>query len=171
MRHRLALLCLFPFFIVLAACRPEANTEPVAPKSIEHRFTLQIGEQPIQVQVAVTAGEQRRGLMFRESLNEHEGMIFIYPTPQPLRFWMLNVPIHLDIGFFDSEGVLLEVHRMVAHDTTGVASQSREVRYALEMKAGWFAANGIRPGVRLDLALLRTAVRERGFNPDIYIDR
>lgn len=170
MRHRLAFFCLLPLSILLAACRPEAVSEPAAPKPIEHRFTLQVGLQPIQAQVAVTAGEQRRGLMFRESLGEHEGMIFIYPTPQPLRFWMLNVPIHLDIGFFDREGVLLEVHRMVAHDTTGVASQSREVRYALEMSAGWFAANGIRPGARLDLGLLRTAVRARGFNPDIYID-
>jgi hypothetical protein len=36
------------------------------------------------------------------------------------------------------------------------------------MNQGWFHANGVKPGARLDLAALRAALKARGVAPQDY---
>jgi uncharacterized membrane protein (UPF0127 family) len=100
-----------------------------------------------------------------EQLANGEGMLFVNPLPVRARFWMKDTPADLDIGFFDREGRLLEVRVMRAQDTAVTESQSDQVRFALEMRQGWFAESGIAVGARLDLYEVVNAVRLRGFSP------
>lgn len=137
----------------------------VADADIHTWLPLRVGDREIEAQIAITQGEQRRGLMFRDSLGEHQGMLFVYRQPQAMSFWMANTRIHLDIGFFDAQGVLQEIHQMVAGDTQPTQSVGDQLSFALEMNRGWFAANGLRPGAQLDTALLAEALRRRGVQP------
>ena len=50
--------------------------------------TIQVKSIPMVVEVADDAGERARGLQHRESLPEDRGMLFVYPAPKPLSFWM-----------------------------------------------------------------------------------
>ncbi|MFO7726329.1 MAG: DUF192 domain-containing protein [Oceanipulchritudo sp.] len=126
---------------------------------------LQIDTVPLSAQIALTSEEQRKGLMDRDSLPPDSGMLFPYPQPQRLSFWMANTRIPLDIGFFDSEGLLREVHRLHPYDTSSTSSRRDDLQYALEMNAGWFSANGLYPGARLDRQSLAEALRRRGADP------
>ena len=69
-------------------------------KGVETWFPLAVGGKAVRVQIAVLQAEQQRGLMGRRDLGEDEGMVFGYPAPQQMRFWMRNTPSPLDIGFF-----------------------------------------------------------------------
>ena len=131
-------------------------------------FPLRLGEREVQAQVAITLPEQRRGLMFRDSLPPDSGMIFLYESPQRMGFWMKNTEIDLDIGYFDATGTLLEVHTMFAGDLETTESRSDAIQFALEMERGWFLEARITPGTQLDLDTLAAAVQARGFDPARY---
>lgn len=154
--------------LTTAGCKfsePEADE---ARADVHTWLPLKIDAIALEAQLAITQGEMSRGLMHRDSLPENGGMLFLYRAPQQVAFWMANTRIPLDIGFFDSSGVLLEVYRMVPFDTQRTVSRSDQVRFALEMNSGWFSANGLRPGAQMDLDLLQTAIRQRGAVPAHY---
>jgi uncharacterized membrane protein (UPF0127 family) len=53
----------------------------------------------IQLEVAQTQEQQMMGLMYRPALADNRGMLFMFPTAQPVQFWMKNVPVALDMVF------------------------------------------------------------------------
>ncbi len=68
--------------------------------------------QGFDLEVAKTNADRSKGLMFRKSLDPKKGMIFIFKDEKPLSFWMKNVPIPLDILFFDAKGALVSTQTM-----------------------------------------------------------
>lgn len=64
----------------------------------------------IAVEIADDAAERARGLMHRPRLDPGAGMLFVYPEPQPVSFWMRNTLMPLDLLFFDAAGQLAHVH-------------------------------------------------------------
>lgn len=150
------------------ACNQETATLPRLTAPADTWFPLKIGDHPIRVQVALTDWERTHGLMGRQELDAIHGMLFVFERPDVRSFWMKNTPIALDLGYFSPEGVLLEVHPLFPHRLDAVTSRSDQVQFALEMPQGWFAERGIAPGARLDLAAVRQAITERGYNPRRY---
>lgn len=53
----------------------------------------------IQLEVAQTRQQQAMGLMYRPPLPDNRGMLFSFPSAQPVSFWMKNVPVALDMVF------------------------------------------------------------------------
>ncbi|MYE35740.1 MAG: DUF192 domain-containing protein [Gemmatimonadales bacterium] len=106
---------------------------------------LRVGGIAIQVEIADDADERQRGLMFRESLAENQGMLFVYPEQRILGFWMRNTLIPLDIAYIDREGRIVDIQQMEPQ-TTETHDSAAPAMYALEMNQGWFEANGIRIG-------------------------
>jgi uncharacterized membrane protein (UPF0127 family) len=152
--------------VFLVACSPE--DEPMGMATVETWLPLSVEGATIETQVALTPVEMSKGLMHRESLGADQGMFFPYRRPQQMSFWMANTPIPLDIGFFDGEGVLMEIHRMYPYDTNRTRSRSFSAQFALEMNAGWYAKRGILPGARLDMEEVARVLRERGVDPRAY---
>ncbi len=153
-----------------------AKTEPKIAtgadvKGAEAWFPLRVGDKELRVQVAVLDAEQQRGLMGRKDLGEDDGMVFVYPAPQRMSFWMRNTPTPLDIGFFRADGTLGEVYPLYPYDETAVSSAGADYTLALETNQGWFAKNGLKPGAKVDLARLADALRARGFRPERYSAR
>ena len=106
---------------------------------------LRVGGIEIQVEIADDAEERQRGLMYRESLDENQGMLFVYPEQRTLGFWMKNTLIPLDIAYIDREGRIVDIQQMEPQ-TTETHDSAAPAMYALEMNQGWFEANGIRVG-------------------------
>lgn len=110
---------------------------------------LKAGKQLIRAEVAATEAERGRGLMYRKSLPENSGMLFVYGAPVRTCMWMKNTAIPLSVAFIDRNGVILNIAEMEPFTTDSHCSAGW-VYYALEMNAGWFARNGLEPGSRID---------------------
>ena len=148
------------------ACQPvDAPVEAVGSQTY---FPISIGGSELKLQLALKPAEQQKGLMFRESLDNDHGMLFIFDRPDKRGFWMRNTRIPLDIGYFDSSGQLLEIHKLFPFDETVVNSRSREVLIAVETNRGWYAANSIQVGDRIDMSSLAFALESLKYN-DISI--
>ena len=113
--------------------------------------TVHVGDVAVEVEVADTLSSRTLGLQFRESLPEGRGMLFVFPRPDILQFWMRNTPIDLDIAFFAADRRLLNVAQMTAFDDVNIHASHGMALYALEVNRGWFARHGLGPGARLRL--------------------
>ena len=102
-------------------------------------------------------------------LSDEEGMAFMYDAETQMRFWMKDTPLDLDIAFVARDGTVLEVKTMTAGDTDTTASGSDQVRFAVEMRAGWFGHFGVKPGDKISVEDLRTALKARGFDATRFL--
>lgn len=115
------------------------RTEPLTVQGAgqTHSFT---------VEVAVTAPERSRGLMFREEMAADHGMLFIFETEGDRYFWMKNTPLPLDIIYINAAGKIVSI----AADTTPFSEQTipsgAPAKYVLELNAGMSAERGIDVG-------------------------
>ena len=110
-----------------------------------------------RVELALTESEQRQGLMYRTSLRENHGMLFIYDAEQPeLTYWMKNCRMNLSIAYLDARGVIVKIHQvMKAPDPSTLDAdleryESGEMaKYAVEFEERWFEKNKIEVGDRM----------------------
>ena len=144
---------------------PATSSPPATVRGPDHRFPLVIGGQTVQLRLAVSDPERAQGLMYITQMPEDEGMLFVFPKPQVMSFYMRSTRLPLDIGFIDTSGVLREVRPMYPGIEDSVISSAPDLQLALEMNQGWFARHDIKPGATIDLAAVKAALHERGFNP------
>ncbi|MBY8975000.1 DUF192 domain-containing protein [Rhodobacteraceae bacterium NNCM2] len=113
--------------------------------------TILIGDEArdFDVEIARTPEEQSRGLMFRPSMAENAGMLFVMEPERPASFWMRNTMISLDLLFVDGAGVV----ESIAADAVPFSERTMEsqgpVRAVLEINGGLSARLGIAPGTQL----------------------
>jgi uncharacterized membrane protein (UPF0127 family) len=112
---------------------------------------LVIGGQTLLVEIADTEATRTKGLMFRKSLKDTEGMLFIFDQEEELSFWMKNTFIPLSIGYFNKSKKLIDIQDMapVASEmqTDLPSYPSKEpAMYALEVPKGWFKKNKVHLG-------------------------
>jgi uncharacterized membrane protein (UPF0127 family) len=144
------LLLSFVLVFGMVACdgnsQPKASTWPVASISVQgggHSTDL-------SVEIANTESRREQGLMYRQSLDDSHGMLFLFPGEVRDGFWMQNTYIPLDIAYVGADGRVLEIVHGKALDQT-VLYPSQPYRYALEVADGWFARQGMGVGAILHL--------------------
>ncbi len=115
----------------------------------EETLEIRIKGKTFYVEVADSREERSRGLMFRETLPDDRGMLFVFPHDQTLSFWMKNTEIPLSLAYISKDGTIKEIHNLVPHNEQPVQS-SHSVRYALELKRGAFSEAGIVVGDRIE---------------------
>jgi len=110
---------------------------------------LRIGNSSLFAEVADNPQTSATGLMFRDSLPEDHGMLFVFEKPKTASFWMKNTKIPLSIAYIDSAGRILQIESMKPLDETPIESTSNEVAFALEVNEGWFKRNEVSPGAQI----------------------
>lgn len=108
------------------------------------------------VELATIPKEQALGLMFRDSMAEDHGMLFIFSSATTRSFWMKNTRIPLDIFYFDEQLRLVNVAKNTQPCRTPQCpsySSSGPARYVLELNAGKAAELDVKPGDELVLLL------------------
>jgi uncharacterized membrane protein (UPF0127 family) len=88
-----------PLASVLAGARPAT-----APFTQLTEIRLGIGGDCRRIVVADRTDERATGLMRRSDLGPYDGMLFVFGTPTSSSFTMSEVPVPLDIGWYDASG-------------------------------------------------------------------
>ncbi len=125
--------------------RAEPSRSPTPQRDLP-RAILSLGTNSLTTQIAADDASRERGLMSRTNLGDDEGMVFVFPQPRPVTFWMKDTPTPLSIAYISPSGRILEIHDMKAFDEAPVPSDSQAILYALEAAKGWFTRHGILPG-------------------------
>ena len=112
----------------------------------------------LKIEIAQTQEETERGLMFRQSLGEKEGMLFIFPQDDIRLFWMKNTLIDLDMIFIDSTGQIINIAKQVPHSYLGapeeeIAQAAGFGKYVLEVNSGLADKYNLNAGDRLVLKI------------------
>jgi uncharacterized membrane protein (UPF0127 family) len=145
-RNRMIQMRLLLCVMMLSACTACASGSP----------SVVLGGKTFSVELATTSEKQALGLMFRDSMPEDEGMLFIFPNEAPRSFWMKNTRIPLDIMYFDKDLKMVSlsantppcrISRCPSYPSTGPAM------YVLELNAGKADELGVGPGSVLTLKL------------------
>lgn len=112
---------------------------------------IKVGQSELTVELAVSAKQQELGLMYRKTLGQDRGMLFVFSEERVLNFWMKNTFVPLSIGFFDRNKKLIEFFDMdpvLSELQVKIPSYTskKPARYALEVNKGWFKDNNIKIG-------------------------
>ena len=134
---------------LLASLPARAQLAPAGQPQLDlPRATLSIGLHRIDAQLAATPLQRQIGLMHRQSMPPHEGMLFVFEQPGVQCFWMKNTLIPLTAAFVADDGSIVNLADMQPLDEKSHCS-AKPVRYVLEMNQGWFAQRQLRAGSRL----------------------
>ena len=109
---------------------------------------LSAGMHLIRAEVADGMEARMQGLMYRKSMAQNSGMVFVFEENAAHCMWMKNTLIPLSVAFIDEAGVIINIADMQPQSEQSHCA-ARPARYALEMNKGWFAQRGIQPGVKL----------------------
>ncbi len=103
---------------------------------------------PLHIEVPSSLDAFNAGLMFRESLGENCGMLFVFNESGEKSFHMKNTTISLDIAFINENGVIETIKELEPLNESSITSDAN-VLYALEVNRGWFEANNVNVGDKI----------------------
>lgn len=100
---------------------------------------VKIGNTTVNAEIADTPYKKMRGLMFRKSLGEREGMLFPFSEEDYYGFWMMNMSIPIDILWIGKDKKVVDIVKDV--QPCGLSCQSykpkEKAMYVLELKANF----------------------------------
>lgn len=88
------------------------------------------------VELAKTKEQRRVWLMYRASMGEKEGMIFIFDQEQELSFWMDNTYIPLDLLYVWSDLIIKHIHTGAKTLDKSFLPSIYPVQYVIELNSG-----------------------------------
>lgn len=144
-------ICILVFFFLVNNFMCDENNEETYynfKKEGELTFTDSTGKEitKIDIEIADTDYDRQLGLMNRKSMEENQGMLFIFPAERYQSFWMLNTLFSLDMLFINSNKEIVTIHK----NTTPLSQQSypssKPAIYVLEVVAGYTDKFNIKEG-------------------------
>lgn len=109
---------------------------------------MYVGMHRLQTELAIDPQDRATGLMWRKSMPDNHGMLFVFQTHAVHCFWMRNTFIPLSIAFLRDDGTIVNIEDMQPlNDQSHCPAEP--VRYALEVNQGWFAKRNIKPPQRV----------------------
>jgi uncharacterized membrane protein (UPF0127 family) len=124
------------------------KTEPVFKKQGELVFKKVDGEEirKIDIEVADDDIKRAQGLMYRTTMTESQGMLFIFDEEEEQGFWMSNTRLSLDIMYANSEGEIVKIYRSATPYSEETLPSEFPAMYVVETLAGFCQKYGITEG-------------------------
>jgi len=140
---KIELIFVLIFLIILTACNQENNV------------LIDNGNEKISVNVEIadTFDERSQGLMFRESLDENAGMLFIFEEEDYLSFWMKNTLIPLDMIFISEDLEIVDIKYAIPCKQDPCVSYKtiKPAKYVLEVNGNYTIKNKISIGDKVTI--------------------
>lgn len=105
----------------------------------------------VDVEIVKSEHDVERGLMYRQTMPEDQGMLFKLSGRRDHTFWMHNTCISLDIMFIDDDGVIVGIGEAAPTLSDDVVSVGCPSVYVLEVNGGWARRHGVKPGQKITI--------------------
>jgi uncharacterized membrane protein (UPF0127 family) len=164
-KTRIALYFLFSLLLFASVvCKRETDTPPIdTTKKIEKPsipFVKQ-GEvyfhdkekkmiTAIDVEIAETDEKRHRGLMFRNKMEENQGMLFIFDNEEIQSFYMKNTLIPLDIIFINAKKQIVKIYKNTTPLSEKDLPSFKPCLYVVEVNGGYTDKYKIKEGDYID---------------------
>lgn len=100
----------------------------------------------IDVEIAERTADRWRGLMFREKMDENQGMLFLFPAEEPLSFWMKDTPLALDIIYLNADRTIVTIRKNTVPYSEESVPSDVPAKYVVEVNAGFADRHRLEPG-------------------------
>lgn len=114
-------------------------------------FTSHNGDTISKIDIEIADDDQQRelGLMMRRSMNEDNGMLFIFPFETLQAFWMKNTILPLDIMYVNAQNEIVKIYKnTVPYSETSLPSGKPSL-YVVEVNGGYTEKYGINEGDKI----------------------
>lgn len=109
----------------------------------------------IDIEIADNSQKTAQGLMFRSSMPQNAGMLFLMPREEVQGFWMRNTYIPLDMIFVNSNKEIVTIHANTTPMNENSYISTAPALYVVEVNAGFCKNNKIRKGDKIDFTMLK----------------
>jgi uncharacterized membrane protein (UPF0127 family) len=137
----IVLIAVAAFFIINNFIK---NNEPEVKyytfkKEGELTFTDSLGNTKIKIDLEIADNEYERqlGLMNRKSMEENQGMLFIFEFERMQSFWMRNTLIPLDILFINKDKKIVTIHKNTKTLSAQSYPSTAPAIYVVELVGGF----------------------------------
>ena len=140
-----AFLSLLVAGILTVSCKEKAEiqqesiSEPITFTQEAEAYLVRTSGDTIQhleLEIADDDYERETGLMYRESMEQDQGMLFIFENEEPRGFYMKNTNIPLDLIFLDSENKIVSISKDAKPKSMETIPSEVPAQYVLEVNAG-----------------------------------
>ncbi|WP_293294057.1 DUF192 domain-containing protein [Allomuricauda sp.] len=147
-------IIIFTVVLILVSCKSESKqaikTETVS-FTKEGELTILSEESEaikasFEIEIAESEYETQTGLMYRKSMKENRGMLFIQPTESLQYFYMKNTEIPLDIIYIDSGMKIVSFQKNAQPFNEDTLPSNVPARYVFEINAGLSDKLGLQVG-------------------------
>lgn len=131
---------------------PAAVPEPPFIKEGELAVLDPTGKRVIQkfdIEIAQIPEEREQGLMYRKSMSDKQGMLFMFEYPEPQSFWMRNTYISLDIIYLNEKMEVVSIQKNAPPQSEKPLPSGKPAQYVLEINGGLSDKLGIKPGMKV----------------------
>ncbi|MBD2259106.1 DUF192 domain-containing protein [Pseudanabaena sp. FACHB-2040] len=128
---------------------PEVQANQSQGQQLPISAKAELGGQEILLEVAETPEQQAMGLMYRPALADDRGMLFPMTRPRPVSFWMMNVPVPLDMVFVYQgriRGIAASAPPCTASPCPTYGPGNQLVDHVIELRGGRAAELGLAVG-------------------------
>jgi uncharacterized protein len=136
------------------AAQPNAaqTPEPIFVSEGELNFTDAQGKElsKLEIEIVDNAADRQKGLMFRKSMPEHQGMLFVFEEQEPQSFWMKNTLIPLDIIFVNDKNTVVSIQKNATPLSEKPLPSTGSALYVVETNGGYADKFGIKAGVKIN---------------------
>tara|TARA_B100000927_G_scaffold267591_1_gene241786 strand:- start:154 stop:603 length:450 start_codon:yes stop_codon:yes gene_type:complete len=106
-----------------------------------------------EIEIVSKYEDRKKGLMYRRSIPNNYGMLFVWPYEGQQCMWMKNTYVPLSVAYMDIRGKIIEIYDMVPFSKDSVCS-TKAAKYALEVNSGWFEEKDINIGDSIEVKKL-----------------
>jgi uncharacterized protein len=127
------------------------STEPMFKKQGTLTFLGKNTKSIAKIDIEIADDDSRRevGLMGRPTMEEQQGMLFIFEQAQYQSFWMHNTILPLDMLFIDASGEIKTIHKNTTPFSDQTYQSTAPVIYVLEVIGGFTDKHNISIGDRV----------------------
>jgi uncharacterized membrane protein (UPF0127 family) len=122
--------------------------------------SVKIKDVNIKVILAETPEQQRKGLSIKNDLKDHEGMLFLFDTPEKNSFWMKEMKFPIDIIWINPNYKIIHIEKNLQPCISFLIctsySPNENSQYVLEVNSHYTTRNNITVGDKVEFNIINS---------------